>query len=523
MIFKIKFVHSQIALKYIINFCMKKTYAFSLLFLIGILNGFAQVVLTVADMPSPVNMLINARDSATNIALGNADTAQVWDFTSVVEYRRDTNIVMNYSDLPNPLFSSAQSVVLQGNSGFYGYFDASPSGYNLIGGSGVATLLGYSIPINQIYNSHETILSFPAAMDSVFTNNYTTDAKFYFGQTVSGIPIDSVHSRSSIQKTIEVDASGTLTTLLGGPYNVLRVKETKISNDTAMAYFFGDWQPIPNGITTSTDITYYWWANGIGAYLASASVDSSGNVSSFTWLTELPGVPPVTATSVATNTSCEAVCDGSATVTAQFGNAPYTYLWSTSPAQTTATATALCAGTYTVIVTDSLLNTTTSVVVVDNPEQPSINENGAILSTIDGANVYQWYLNDTIINGANNNTYTATQNGNYTVVVTTNECTDTSTVYNFVSAGIDRINTSNFVSLFPNPANNKITISVLNAALSSISNVEIKNQLGQTVKKVTLAANQFQTVIDITELPKGIYFVSIKNEQSVINKNFIKQ
>lgn len=503
---------------------MKKTYAFYLLFFVSILKGVAQVVITAADMPAPVSMLINARDSAANVALGNADTAQVWDFTTVVEYRRDTNIVMNYSDLPNSLFVGAESVIKQGNTGFYGYFDLSSSDYSLIGGTGITSILGNSIPVNQIYSPSEKMLSFPAAMDSVFINNYTTDAKFYFGQTVNNIPIDSIHSHSSIQKTIEIDASGTLTTLLGGPYNVIRVKETKISNDTTMAYFFGDWQNIPNGIKSSTNTVYYWWANGIGAYLASASVDSSGNVLRTTWLTELPSVPPVTASSVVTSTSCQSQCDGSVTVTAQFGYPPYSYLWNTSPVQTSATATALCAGTYTVVVTDSLLNTTTNVVIVGIPEQDTIIENGATLSISSGATVYQWYLNDTLINGASSSTYTANQNGNYTVIHTNNGCTDTTDVFNFVSAGIEVIEPADWFTLFPNPAKNIITVSLLKTISNSITNLEIKNQLGQTVKTVTLnATTASQTAIDITELPKGVYFVSLKNERSVINKNFIKQ
>ena len=46
-------------------------------------------------------------------------------------------------------------------------------------------------------------------------------------------------------------------------------------------------------------------------------------------------------------------CDGSATVTASGGTAPYTYLWNDPAAQTTATASNLCPGTYTVTVTDA--------------------------------------------------------------------------------------------------------------------------------------------------------------------------
>ncbi|MBE0660903.1 MAG: T9SS type A sorting domain-containing protein, partial [Bacteroidales bacterium] len=51
-----------------------------------------------------------------------------------------------------------------------------------------------------------------------------------------------------------------------------------------------------------------------------------------------------------TNVSCNGGTNGTATVTGSGGTAPYTYLWSN--AQTTATATGLSAGIYTVTVTD---------------------------------------------------------------------------------------------------------------------------------------------------------------------------
>jgi gliding motility-associated-like protein len=61
----------------------------------------------------------------------------------------------------------------------------------------------------------------------------------------------------------------------------------------------------------------------------------------------------VASMSAQTPATCNAVCDGTATVAGAGGIAPYTFSWSTSPVQTTATAINLCAGTYTVTVTDA--------------------------------------------------------------------------------------------------------------------------------------------------------------------------
>lgn len=60
----------------------------------------------------------------------------------------------------------------------------------------------------------------------------------------------------------------------------------------------------------------------------------------------------VSATTSTTPVSCVGN-DGSATATVSAGSPPYTYSWNTTPPQTTATATGLAPGTYTVIVDDA--------------------------------------------------------------------------------------------------------------------------------------------------------------------------
>ena len=55
--------------------------------------------------------------------------------------------------------------------------------------------------------------------------------------------------------------------------------------------------------------------------------------------------------------NCAGDSTGSLTVNVSLGTAPYSYLWSTQPVQTTATATNLRAGIYTVVVTDAKMCT----------------------------------------------------------------------------------------------------------------------------------------------------------------------
>lgn len=68
----------------------------------------------------------------------------------------------------------------------------------------------------------------------------------------------------------------------------------------------------------------------------------------------VPNTPGTSASIVSyTNVTCFGACDGTATATGLGGTLPYNYMWSTNPAQTTPTASNLCPGTYTVLVTDA--------------------------------------------------------------------------------------------------------------------------------------------------------------------------
>ena len=78
----------------------------------------------------------------------------------------------------------------------------------------------------------------------------------------------------------------------------------------------------------------------------------------------------VAVTATATNVTCFGYSDGSATAIATGGTLSYSYAWNTIPVQTTATASNLTAGTYTVTVTDGNNCAATASVTITQP--PSI-------------------------------------------------------------------------------------------------------------------------------------------------------
>lgn len=73
----------------------------------------------------------------------------------------------------------------------------------------------------------------------------------------------------------------------------------------------------------------------------------------------------VTTTASSTNILCNGQCTGTGTANPSGGTPPYTYLW--TGGQTTQIATGLCAGTYTVTVTDAGSTTATATVTITQP------------------------------------------------------------------------------------------------------------------------------------------------------------
>ena len=96
--------------------------------------------------------------------------------------------------------------------------------------------------------------------------------------------------------------------------------------------------------------------------------------------------------------------NGSATAIVTGGTGNYTYQWNTSPSQTTATASNLSAGNYTVTVTDDYCSAEAIAVILENgtpqitvtADQTNICNGSSTTITAQGANTYHWYPSNTL-------------------------------------------------------------------------------------------------------------------------------
>jgi len=154
---------------------------------------------------------------------------------------------------------------------------------------------------------------------------------------------------------------------------------------------------------------------------------NTGHVS----ITELVPTAPLKATTTVVNVKCNGDKTGSATAAVSGGTTPYTYSWNSSPVQTTATATNLSAGSYTVTVKDAVGATTTSVATISQPTAIAINTSptnassctaadGSITSSVSGGTppyTYAWN------NGKTTSGISGLATGTYSLTVTdANSC-----------------------------------------------------------------------------------------------------
>ena len=176
-------------------------------------------------------------------------------------------------------------------------------------------------------------------------------------------------------------------------------------------------------------------------------------------------------------------------------------------------------GIYDCFLTGCAQLTTNSVTlsVGTQQEKPSITQNiFDLVSSSETGN--QWYFENNLIEGAVEQIYTPTANGNYTVVVSDNGCaSEVSDQFVYSSIGINELNNAT-IQITPNPSNGEFTVlfnsnfdSEIKVVLLSIEGKEVMSRVyNKTTKSATINAQNLQ---------KGMYFLKI----SVGNKIFMEK
>ncbi len=158
------------------------------------------------------------------------------------------------------------------------------------------------------------------------------------------------------------------------------------------------------------------------------------------------------------------------------------------------------------------------------PTVPAISQNGdTLLSST--SYTYQWYLNSSLITGATNQVYIASQNGSYSVSITDSDgCSATSSPVNITTVGITDLKSDYSFLIYPNPAGSSLNIYFNKNIKDGIIN--IYNVMGEKV--VSRAFNGGAYSLSFGEgrgevFPAGIYLLQVTDVSGSRVKKFVKE
>ena len=275
---------------------------------------------------------------------------------------------------------------------------------------------------------------------------------------------------------------------------------------------------IPNNYTVNYTERIYPWTNG-------------GNIDQLnTFNITNCSTSPITVSYTSSDISCNGLNDGTATVVISGGVAPYNYLWDDINAQTSSTATALIAGTYTVTITDANSTIATQSVVISEPSALNLTNissvdatcigcaDGTATVTVSGGVAPYTYLWDDI-NAQTSSIATGLTAGNYTMSVTdANGCNDAVTVVvNENSAtALNGLKDSELL-VYPNPTSDYVIFNIQNA-----NSIIVKDVLGRNI--IIQNVSNFSK-IDVSMLKEGTYLykVLMSNNKFLVGKFIVKK
>jgi hypothetical protein len=226
------------------------------------------------------------------------------------------------------------------------------------------------------------------------------------------------------------------------------------------------------------------------------------------------GNSPIITNSSIENQNCDTQLNGSITLSNSGGIPPYTYIWNTG--QITANLTNLDTGTYIITITDAVgtVEIDTFEVGLDFNLDTTLSQNQNILTANQSGAQYQWVdceQNHLLIPNATDQIFEAILNGEYAVIITDGNCSDTSDCKTVENISIEEDVISNF-KIFPNPSNGTVSI---NLSTPPTALITIKDINDKKIKSQIITSN---AVIDISAFENGIYFITIKTKNQNVTK-----
>lgn len=165
---------------------------------------------------------------------------------------------------------------------------------------------------------------------------------------------------------------------------------------------------------------------------------------------------------------------------------------------------------------DSIINLDLIVISVDTSVQ--INDN--VLTAVSNNSNFQWYNCDDEMNvqGEVSQSFTAAETGNYALIISNNNCIDTSSCYEIILGSTDYL-ASNEFSISPNPFNDEF---IIKNTLDNNYKIQITDLNGKLVFE-RISAETHENKINLNSVNTGIYLLSIRSNEKVFVYRIVKE
>jgi hypothetical protein len=214
------------------------------------------------------------------------------------------------------------------------------------------------------------------------------------------------------------------------------------------------------------------------------------------------------------------ICAGTA-VTLTVSGAATTYTWSTNATTTTISQTPSVTTTYTVTGTNTngCKTKVTQAITVNPRPDTSVTQIGStsLTSNALSSDAFQWIdCHGPAISGATSQSYVIPTVGDYAVIITQNNCTDTSRCYFINPVGIQSYSNNSQIEIYPNPNNGMFSI-VTNS--NQTMQCDMYDVNGKLVLSQTITNGKAD--IDAGALSNGVYNIALISSEGVVNKRLV--
>ena len=156
--------------------------------------------------------------------------------------------------------------------------------------------------------------------------------------------------------------------------------------------------------------------------------------------------------------------------------------------------------------------------------QPLIEAEGnRLFTTLEETYTYHWYLNDELLAEESGYSLTAAQAGEYRVeIISSANCSRRSEPYAFAISALQSEYSDGAIALYPNPFYHRLTIELKRNA-PAITGIRLLNQQMKQLLELNVPGNQVVTILELSDLPQGMYILEIRQGEQLSYRRIVRQ